>query len=246
MKLQKHEIQAVLEEAAALFNSGDYPFSAEVDGSRLLCRVTWKDAALLGLGTVSREVSTFRYIVELKEDGTFHGYDMDADMAANFDMHGHMRVSGSAFVGHEFRLHKEFGVDAEEGIRTYGFNTAKIHKPVKEFFTGKGFTYRDPDLQMVALEGGALTVYKTLGVLFTLIGVSGIALFLSIGVWPAAFIPGIFAALGLWALGVGAGKAWMPLFSPKMVVKITIGTFAASWGIILLVLGLIALAGGIG
>lgn len=245
MKLSNKEKQAVLVEAAALFNNEDYPFSVEMDGDRLFCIVDWKNATFLGLGSISKEVATYRYIVKLEDDGTFHGYDMDIDTMAKANLKGHVRVSGNAFAGHEIRFHKEIGVDAENGVQMYGFNTEKIHKPVKEFFEKKGFTYKEPDVQMVVMEGSGRTIYKALGVLFSLLGIAGTVLFLSIGVWPALFFTGLFIALGFWALGVGLGKAWMPIFSAKMVIKITVGVFAVSWGLVMLVMLILALTGGI-
>lgn len=236
--------QVVIDTALSVFGSGDYPFEAETDGERLFFKRDWKDGVLLGNGTVSKETASFRYIVELSDKGTWHGYDMDLESMLKGDMRGKVHVSGSAFVGHEIRMRKEIAVDAGNGLSDFGFNTEEIHRPVKEFMTNMGWQYKEPGVRMTALEGSGLATYKGIGALFTLLGLAGTAMFVFLEVWPALILTGLFLALGIWALGVGFGKAWMPVFSVKATIAIVAGTFIVGYGLIFLVLVIVLLLNG--
>lgn len=229
--------QQVLLMAVQHFREGDFPFTVERDGDRLVFALNWKDARIAGLKSISKETGDFVYVVELDgEKGTFYGYDIDEETYRRMGADGKFRMSGSSFVGHEIRFHKEAGLDMKDGMKAWEFSTEDIHVPVKEFFTGQGWKYKEPDLRMVSLTGTSALVYKGISTLFMIIGIAGSALFLSIGLWPALFLTGIFVLLGIWALGVGFGKAWMPVMSVKMTLKVVGLSFAISWGAVLVIL----------
>lgn len=223
----------VLRKAQAEFMKTDYPFTADIEDGRLVLKWRWKDGVFVGPGGISKEVSEFRYVVEVKDDGTFYGYDADAESVMALKKGGKLSVSGRSFIGHEVRIHKEIAVgkqaDSAAGMQEMSFRTTDIHQPVRAFFEQMGYRYKEPNVTWIKMPDGHRSTYFGIGGLFSFIGIGGVILFLSLGLPVVALLPGLFLCIGIWSFLVAARRIPFPVFSTRFVLILTGLTFAVSF-----------------
>lgn len=232
--------QELLQLAVNTLNRDEYPFSVTSDGEQLIAAWKWKDAALWGKGTVSKEVSRFRYVVKLREDGTFYDFDADEEDVFMAAGSGHINARSRAFTGQKMRFHREiaFGKNAGEsraGLHTYDFSTKQIHEPIRQFLECNGWKYREQKAFGVQASGRTKVTYLLTGLFFTLLGVAGVIDFMENEAGGIVWLPGIFVILGIWSFLTGAGVIKIPVFSKRFGIAMVFGcifmSIVAAFGI---------------
>lgn len=231
-ELNIRDKQAILEKACRLLNIEGNPFSAEIDGDRLIVSWRWQDAVQLGVKSVSKVVSEFRYVVVLNDNGTFYGYDTDSRTVMGAHAGGAYAQTGS-FIGHEIRIRKEISLElGDDGLKVgvYHFSTKLVHDTVKKVFRENlGLKYHEPAVTWVMAEGALKLSFLFIGILFSIIGILGTLLFLGMGIWQGSCITGVFVLLGIWAALTGIGVWKVPVFSVKAGLIFTFGTIIIGW-----------------
>lgn len=239
MKIGTNNKNEIIDKVIRTLNNGTYPFNAVRDGDSIIVKWEWKDATQFGIGTVSREVSAFRYVVMVNDDNTFYGYDTDESRIASLGVSGANCPQDRSFIGHEIRFHRETAVgrnagENNTGVRTWEFSTTKVHNVVKEVFENNGWKYKEPAVTWITLHGSHKSTYKMLGILFLVVGILGTILFVSLNLLPANIVTMPITLIGLWAVLVGTGKKKFPVLSMKTTVILTLSGFFGSWILVLL------------
>lgn len=223
--------------AVSALNAPSYPFSVSSDDECLIIMWRWKDALLFGSNGVSKEISDFRYVVILREDGSFYGYDTDEESLIRGSARGYVNVQGKSFIGQEMRIHKElaFGKNTGQskvGIQTWNFSTKQIHDPVRRFFESNGWKYREQAVFWVPVSGSSKMIYLVIGILFTLIGSAGAVRFCLDGMGMISLFPVLFALLGIWAFMASVGIIKLPVFSKRFGLALVVGSIFLSFTVI--------------
>ncbi len=239
MKLEAVDKTDILNEAVEKINTGSDRFYAESDGEHLIVKWRWKDAVKLGIGSASKEVSEFRYIIILGKDNTFYGYDTDDENTAGGRIQGSAYIRTSSFVGRTIKVHKETAVsknkgDKNLGINSYDFSAGQMHDFIKKIFTDMGLEYKEPQTAWIKAEGTTKISFLFAGIIFLIIGIFGTLLFTFVGLLQAVFITGLFILLGIWAELISAGILKLPVLSLKAGLFLIIGGIAVSWIFVLI------------
>lgn len=231
MGKRNYNREEVLKRAVQLLDIPGNPFTAEADGDRLVVRWRWKDAARIGAASVSKEVSEYRYVVVLGDNGTYWGYDTDEESLARIDS-GHVALQASGFVGHELRFHKEAAVvhDADGlGVGTFQFSTKLVHDAVRRAMGTMDMKYKEPALTWVHVEGVTKLSFMLVGIIFTIVGVFGSLLFFALCLWQGLLIMLPILLIGAWCLLTGMDVLKVPVFSVKAGLLLVFGFIIIAW-----------------
>lgn len=235
MEKKMPDKEKVLQLAVQRLNDMKYPFTVTVDGNQLIAVWKWKDTTVLGSSMIAKENSSFRYIIRLRDDGTFYGFDADEETLFRGGADGKIYGGGKRFTGQEIRFHKEISLSKKNGkmgLHTYGFSTREIHEPIIAFFETQGWRYREPAVWGVRVSKTSKKTFLFIGILFVLIGGAGIINFWTYHVGVIVFIPLFFLATGIWALLTGGGMIPLPVFSKTFGVTVIFAGIFLSFTIV--------------
>lgn len=239
--LSKKERQEMLYRFARILSSNEYPFTARVQGDTLVIGWRWKDAEIFQMGAATREVKEYRYVVTLKDDYTFSGYDTDSHTIAKAGVTGHVVFQSSSFVGHEFSFCKEMGIGKnngknDAGINKWSFSTKMVHDTIRKLFEKQGLEYEEPSVTWITAKGILKLNLMIIGSIFLCVFAITSLVFILKSVAAMLLFMSIFGMIGLWLLLAGIGVAKIPVFSVKMCLVITFGGIALSFAVVFLVL----------
>lgn len=204
------------------------PVDVDRDGDVLLFSWRKNNSVVFESESIQKSVWDFRYVVVLRDDETFYGYDTDV---WSYNMDRRKRMSSTEHSGRGYNCIREFGVDKSKkdaATNLYEFSAHELHDSVMEFITDCGWEYREQRFEPTDAEL-IRTNYKLVGTLLSAFGLFGIKLFNTLQLGILILIPILFLMIGLCALCVGLAifkpVEFTPLFMCLVISEfIFIGT----------------------
>ena len=122
---------------ALLLNGDDKKYSITIDGDKIITEVKWMDAVLFTSSSVTDEMKTFKFTVELCDDNTWKELDESKSTSKSVSKSG-FGMSYSSFRGKEISFNKTVALGKEKetgetGIVSVTFNSEEYKKPVREY-----------------------------------------------------------------------------------------------------------------
>lgn len=203
----------LLKKAYQELNKSDYPFEVAIDNDTIVASWKWKDGTFFDVGSVTREIQEFKYIVELLDDKTYIENDSSFSVNSNgnvINQNGSVNMQG--FSGKQWNKHVEytFGKDKNTGkfgIQKYSFDTNIIHKPIRDFLEQNGYCKAKQKLfevKKTSINNLDKNLVKVLGYMFTFIGGSmtiiNIIIFFSLDVTFTVYFA--FITLFMFLIGI--------------------------------------------
>lgn len=122
---------------ALSLNGDDKKYNITVDGNKIITQVKWMDAVLFTSSSVTDEMKSFRFIVELCDDNTWKELDESKSISKGVSKSG-AGMSYSSFKGKEISFNKTVALGknketGETGVVSFTFNSEEFKKPVREY-----------------------------------------------------------------------------------------------------------------
>ncbi len=122
---------------ALLLNSDDKKYKITVEGNKIITEVKWMDAVLFTSSSVTEEMKTFKFTVELGDDYTWKELDESKSTSKSVSKNG-LGVSYSSFKGKEISFNKTVALGknnetGQTGVMSFTFNSEEYKKPVRDY-----------------------------------------------------------------------------------------------------------------
>lgn len=134
--------QEVLDGALAL-NGADKKYTITVEGNTIITQTKWMDAVLFAQDSITDEVRSFKFTVELGDDNTWTELDRSSATRKSAGPGG-FSMGYSSFSGKQISFNKTIAIGkdrntGETGVVSITFNSEEFKQPVRDYLTACGW-----------------------------------------------------------------------------------------------------------